>query len=108
MNLNDTLNLDDTLEAAKTAANEYRTIVLVEGVSDRSAINLLAERLGLDLAAKRATVLAMGGVTNIGHFVDLLARHIPAVNMAGLCDVREERLVRRTLERANLGADLTR
>lgn len=102
------MNLYDTLELTKAAANEYRTIVLTEGISDMLALNTLAQRLGLDLGARRIAIVAMGGATNIGHFVDLLTPHRLEVNIAGLYDVREEHHVRRALERARFGSDLTR
>jgi hypothetical protein len=38
----------NALELARTAANEGRTVVLVEGISDRAAIDALAKRRGCD------------------------------------------------------------
>lgn len=104
----DNMNLHDTLERTKAVANEYRTIVLTEGTSDMLALNTLAQRLGLDLGAKRIAIVAMGGATNIKYFVDLLTSYRPKLNIAGLCDVGEERHFRRSLEQAKFGTDLTR
>lgn len=45
--------------------SKTRTVVLVEGVSDKSAIEALAERRGRNLAAEGISIVAMGGATNI-------------------------------------------
>jgi Overcoming lysogenization defect protein-like, TOPRIM domain len=83
---------------------EMPTVVLVEGTSDQCALVTLASRLGCDLDAAHVSVVSMDGATNIGHF---LRRHPLEVNLAGLYDVGEERLVRRALERAGRATDGT-
>lgn len=109
INLNgDNMNLHDTLELTKAAANEYRTIVLAEGISDMLALTTLAQRLGLDLSAKRIAIVAMGGATNVGHFVDILSPYRRQVNITGLCDVGETYLFRRALERAKFASNVAR
>jgi hypothetical protein len=83
-------------------------VVLVEGVSDRVALEVLARRRGRDLEAGGVAIVAMGGATNIGHY---LARYGPAgldLRLAGLYDVAEERFFQRGLERAGLGSDNSR
>jgi hypothetical protein len=83
-------------------------VVLVEGVSDQHALEALAERRGRNLDAEGVSIVAIGGATNIGHF---LARFSPEgfdVRLAGLCDAGEEDDFRRGLERAGFGSDLTR
>ena len=50
----------------------------------------------------------MGGVTNIRRHLDEYGPHGLDVRVAGLCDVGEERWVRRGLERAGFGSDLDR
>ena len=83
-------------------------VALVEGISDRVAVESLAGRLGRDLAAEGVAVVAMGGATNIGHF---LARYGPRgldVRLAGLYDAGEESAIRRALARDGLGRDLGR
>jgi hypothetical protein len=45
------------------------TVVLVEGDSDKSAIEALAQRRGRDLAAEGISLVAMGGATNIGTYI---------------------------------------
>jgi hypothetical protein len=79
-----------------------RWVVLVEGESDRAAVETLARRLGRDLAAEQTSVIAMGGATNIGHYVRALAQ-VP-VEVAGLYDAAEERFVRRALADVGLVA----
>jgi len=79
------------------------TVVLVEGQSDRFAVETLAERLDLDLAAAGATVVSMGGVTNLHHHLAALGRDPVRRRVVGLFDVGEIAYVRRTLEAAGLG-----
>ena len=47
-----------------------RAVVLVEGVSDRRALETLAARRGRVLAADGVAVVAMGGAKNIGRFLE--------------------------------------
>ena len=85
-----------------------RAVILVEGDSDRCALEALAERRGRDLAAEAVAVVPIGGAQAIGRF---LRRYGPAgldLRLAGICDAGEEWLVRRGLERAGLGSELTR
>jgi hypothetical protein len=82
--------------------------VLVEGVSDRLAVEALAARYGRDLAVEGVSVVAMGGAHSIGRFLDRFGPHGLDVRLAGLCDAGEEDDFRRALERAGLGTDLTR
>jgi hypothetical protein len=80
-------------------------VVLVEGVSDKVAVEVLAERRGRDLEADGVAVTAIGGAQAIGR---ALGRYGSDVRVAGLCDAGEEREFRRALERAGFGANLTR
>ena len=48
--------------------------ILVEGWSDQAALEVLAHRRGLNLAAERIVILPVGGATNTGKFLDALAR----------------------------------
>jgi len=92
----------------KQRAAEARALVLVEGRSDRAAIEALAERRGRRLETEGIAIVPIGGATNIGHF---LARYGPQgldLRLAGLCDVAEEGDFMRGLERAGLGSGLTR
>ncbi|MEU1687679.1 TOPRIM nucleotidyl transferase/hydrolase domain-containing protein [Micromonospora sp. NPDC005707] len=83
-------------DAAGLAAG---TVVLVEGDSDRRAIEAVARRQGHTLAG--VAVVPMGGVTNLRHFLDLFAGR----RITGLYDAGEEEYVRRVLSAP--GADLS-
>ena len=85
-----------------------RAVVLVEGVSDRVALETLAERRERDLDAEGVSVVAMGGATNIGSFLGLFGPQGFDVRLAGLCDAAEEGDFQRGLERAGLGSQLAR
>jgi hypothetical protein len=85
-----------------------RAVVLVEGVSDRMAVEALAERYGRDLAAEGISVVPLGGAQAIGRFLEQYGPRGLGVRLAGLCDAGEEDEFRRALERAGLGSNLTR
>ena len=85
-----------------------RTVVLVEGLSDKAALAALAERQGRDLEAERVAIVAMGGAQAIGGCLQRFGPHGLDVRLAGLCDAGEEGHFRRGLERAGFGANLTR
>jgi len=87
--------------------DDLRAVVLVEGSSDRVALETLAALRGRDLEAEGVAVLAMGGATSIGRFLDLLGDRRYALRLAGLCDARERPAFRRALERAGLGATMS-
>ena len=95
-----------TLELA--AGVDLRAVVLVEGRSDRAALEALAARRGRDLAAEGVSVVPMGGATNIGHFLDRYGPRGLALELAGLCDAAEEGYFRRGLERAGLATGRSR
>jgi hypothetical protein len=97
-------------------AREYRgamdtqvsTVILVEGESDRLAIQTLATRLGRDLRGDGVEVVAMGGLGNLHGFLARFGREGPGVRVTGLYDVGEEAWVRRALERAGYGSGPSR
>src|SRR6266516_80509 len=97
--------LEDMDEVALAAAARARSdpgscaVVLVEGMSDQAAVQTLAERAGRDLRAEGIFVIPMGGATNIGHFADLFGPGGYGVRLAGLCDLGEEPVFRRGLDR---------
>ena len=74
------------------------SVVLVEGHSDRIALETLARRQGRDLGD--VEVLAMGGITNARAHVLRLAP--TGVRLAGLYDAAEEGYVRRALAAGGL------
>jgi hypothetical protein len=85
-----------------------RAVVLVEGVSDKVALETLALRRGRDLAAEGVSVMAIGGAQAIGRFLNLCGPRGSNVGLAGFCDAGEEGALRRALERAGFGRDLGR
>ena len=87
---------------------EADAVVLVEGMSDRLALEALAHRRGRDLDGAGISIVSIAGATNIGRVLDLLGRRGLDVRLAGLCDAAEERYFQRGLEQAGLGSDLTR
>jgi len=70
-----------------------RTVVLVEGISDRVAVETLAARLGRDLAGEDVTVVPIGGAHAIGRVL----RDLDGVRVAGLVDAGEQSSYRRAL-----------
>jgi hypothetical protein len=82
--------------------------VLVEGVSDQAAVEALAVRRGRDLVAEGVSVVPIGGAQAIGRVLTRFGPQGLDLRVAGLCDAGEEREFRRGLERAGLGAGLTR
>jgi hypothetical protein len=88
------MNLAGILAASTTTA------VLVEGESDRAAVETLAVRLDLPLAGLGVQVVGMGGITNIGHHLVALAGQ--GLRVGGLYDAAEERFVSNGLARVGL------
>lgn len=74
-----------------------RTVVLVEGASDRIAVEALARRTGRDLDARGATVVSSGGVQGLGRTIAMVRERHPDAGFAGLYDTAEEHVVRRAL-----------
>ncbi|MFJ8578096.1 TOPRIM nucleotidyl transferase/hydrolase domain-containing protein [Micromonospora sp. NPDC093277] len=73
------------------------TVVLVEGDSDRRAVEAMARRHGRSLHG--VAVVPMGGVTNVRYFVELFHDR----RLAGLYDAAEEGYVRRALTECAFG-----
>jgi hypothetical protein len=85
-----------------------QTVVLVEGRSDQVALQALAARRSRDLVADGIAVVAMGGARNIRRSLELFGPRGLNLGLAGLGDAGEEGDFRRGLERAGLGANLSR
>ena len=85
------LTIGRTVERAQDAA----VVILVEGVSDAIAVEIMAGRSGRSLRDERIAVVPMGGATNIGRFVSMFGRD---VRLAGLYDVGAQSHVRRHLD----------
>ena len=94
------------MEHALALGADARAVVLVEGVSDRVAVQTLAELRGRDLDAEGVVVVPIGGAQAIGRYLNLYGPRGLGLRLAGLCDAGEEREFRRGLERAGLGATL--
>jgi hypothetical protein len=63
-----------------------RGVMLVEGTSDRRAVEALARRRGRDLQAEGVAIVPMGGYGNLQR----LLRQYRGLRIAGLYDVGEE------------------
>ena len=85
-----------------------RTVVLVEGVSDRRALETLAARRGHDLDSEGVAVVALGGSKNVRSAVDRFGPAGLDLRLAGLVDAPEEGDYRRALEGAGLPLRSTR
>ena len=72
---------------------QLRSVVLVEGTSDRLAVEALALRLGRDLQSEGVDIVPMGGYGNLPHFLE----RYRDLRLAGLYDVGEERHFLRAL-----------
>jgi hypothetical protein len=83
-----------------------RAVVLVEGESDRVAVNTLACRFGRDLAVEGVHVVAMGGITNTRACATHYGPRGLGVALAGLYDAPEEAKLQHGLAAAGLGAAL--
>ena len=89
-------------------AADLRAVVLVEGTSDKVAVETLAERRCRNLEAEGVAVVPIGGAQAIGRFIAQFGPQGLGLTLAGLCDAAEERNFQHGLERAGLGSDLTR
>jgi hypothetical protein len=105
-----TLRVDaESCEAGAVIVDHgLRTVVLVEGVSDKIAVDTLAARRGRSLEAEGVAVVSIGGAKNIRRSLDRFGPKGLDVGLAGLCDAGEERDFARGLEHAGFGVDLDR
>lgn len=91
--------LDDELALARASAHSARAIILVEGESDRRALEVIASRSGRDLGSEPTVIVAMAGATNIRRFLEIIP---PGVILSGLYDDAEEGILRGGLEFAGI------
>jgi hypothetical protein len=68
-------------------------VILVEGVTDRIALEAVAVKLGLDLTAGRIEIVPIGGAQAVRRAY----AEREGERVVGLCDAREERYFRRVL-----------
>lgn len=83
-------------------------LVIVEGASDRVALETLAARTGRSLEGLGTSIVAIGGAHAIRRFLEQLVARDGNVRVAGLCDAGQEGYFKRALEGAGLGAGLDR
>ncbi len=79
-----------------------RAVILVEGRSDESAMRALIERRGHGANVEGIDVVAMGGASNIGAYLQRFGPRGLGLRFAGLYDAGEVGYFRRALERAGL------
>ena len=91
--------LQDELDLVRGHAAAARSVILVEGESDRRALDVVATRLGRSLQADQVLVVAVAGVTNVGRFLGLLPDTAP---VSGLYDEAEEDILRDALLASHL------
>jgi hypothetical protein len=91
-----------TTDTTGASSAGHRLVVLVEGVSDVVALEALARRRGRSLDG--VTIVAMGGATNVGRYLQRYGPHGLDVPLAGLCDATADRYFCRALTRAGLPA----
>ena len=80
--------------------------MLVEGESDRVAVNTLAARRGRDLAKEGVLVVAMGGITNTRAFASRYGPRGLGLPLAGLYDAPDEAKLQHGLAAAGLRSAL--
>ncbi|HEX5191146.1 MAG TPA: TOPRIM nucleotidyl transferase/hydrolase domain-containing protein [Streptosporangiaceae bacterium] len=85
-----------------------KAVVLVEGISDQIALETVAVRRDLDLAAERVVVLPIGGANAITRFLTRLGPGGADLTLAGLCDAGEEDVFRRGIARSGIASPQTR
>jgi hypothetical protein len=90
------------IERITTEARHATTVVLVEGLSDQIALEVLAQRLGKTLRADGTFVVPTGGVTNFARLLAIFGPRGHDVRLAGLYDSPVEDLIRRSLKSAGL------
>lgn len=99
--------LSDELDRARAEGPDASGAVLVEGASDRGAVERLAYRLGRDLHSEGVIVVAIAGATNVDRFLKVLGPEGHDVRLSGLCDSGEAREFAIALQRAGLAHDIT-
>jgi predicted ATPase len=83
-----------------TEAFFARSVVLVEGPSDRFALEVLADRQGRNLDALGISIVPIGGAAAVTTYLDLFGPNGFDLKIAGLCDEAEEMVFWNALRRA--------
>lgn len=84
------------------------SVILVEGASDRCAIEGIAARRGVDLAAEGIAVVVMGGAHAVARFVHRFGPRGLDLRLSGMYDVGEQDTLLRGLRHGGLGSRLNR
>lgn len=93
---------------ALARAATARTVVLVEGVSDQIAVETLAGRHGMRLAAEHVVVLPIGGAHGVARYLRRFDPGRTGARLVGLCDAGEEHVVRQAVTAVGLGTPRSR
>jgi len=80
--------------------------VIVEGESDRVALETLAQRRGRDLAAEGVDIVPIGGAHAIRRYLERLKANGSDVKLAGLVDAGQEDVFRRAVDHTGFDIDL--
>jgi hypothetical protein len=80
---------------ALAKVGDAETAVLVEGISDQIAVETAALGRGRDLESERVVIVPIGGAHAIRRFLATAGLLRAGVRVAGLCDLREEKIFRR-------------
>jgi Overcoming lysogenization defect protein-like, TOPRIM domain len=91
------------IERIMIEARDATTVVLVEGLSDQIAVEVLADRQRRVLRAEGTFVVPTGGVTNFARLLRVFGPSGRDVRLLGLYDSPVEDRIRRSLDRAGLG-----
>lgn len=93
--------------AALEQVDSARCVVLVEGISDRMALDALAARTGLDVTAEAIVIVPIGGAHAATKYLARFTAE-PDLRVVGICDEGEEQFIRDGLEAVGLGPVRTR
>ena len=85
---------------------KVRAVVIVEGGSDRVALETLAKRRGRDLAAEGVEIVSIGGAHAIRRYLERLKADASEVKLAGLVDAGQEEVFRRAVDHTGFDIDL--
>ena len=83
-----------------------KAVVVVEGDSDRVALETLARRRGRDLAAEGVEIVPIGGAHAIRRYLEKLKANGSEVKLAGLVDAGQEDVFRRAVDHTGFEIDL--
>ena len=99
---------DDAAIAARELADRVGTVVLVEGPSDATAVEVIASRFGRDFETERVSVIPVGGATAVRRFLEPFGPAGLDLRLAGLVDAAEERFFRQAVQGSDRHPELTR